>query len=426
MSVLRPTLNIPQTQFLALPNKFRAMVAGFGSGKTWAGCAGHAQHFWKHPKVNTGYFAPSFPHIHDIFYPTAEEAFHDWGLRTEINLGNREVHIYRGKAYRGTVICRSMDDPGKIVGFKIGHAQIDEFDLMATPKALLAWRKIIARMRYKLDGLRNGVDVTTTPEGFRATYQLFVKDLRDRPALAKNYGLVHASTYENAKNLPDDYIPSLREAYPQQLIEAYLRGRFVNLTSGAVYPEFDRNAQHVAASIQPGEPLHIGMDFNVGRMAAVISVIRGDAPITVAEVTKQRDTPAMIAALRQRYPDHSKTIYPDASGDSRKTVNSTTSDHTLLREAGFVVLSNPANPAIRDRVTSCNAMILNAAGHRRWKINTDACPVLTDLLERQAYDNNGDPTKDGTEDPIDAWGYFIAHRYPVASRGVGTVKVIGT
>lgn len=422
---IKPRLNEPQAAFLAMPHKFRAFVAGFGSGKTWVGCAGMAQHMWEHPKVNAGYFAPTFPHIRDIFYPTIEEVAFEWGLNTKVKLGDKEVSFYSGKQYRGTAICRSMDDPSTIVGFKIGKALIDEFDLLPTPKAMLAWRKIIARMRYKMDGLKNGVDIATTPEGYKATYEMFVKALRDKQELAANYGLIHASTYDNEANLPEDYIDSLRETYPSQLIEAYLNGKFVNLTSGAVYPEFDRKLNHTNETIKHGEPLHIGMDFNVGRMAAIISVIRDGLPYTVAEITKQRDTPSMIKVLQDRYSAHSITVYPDASGQARKTVNSSESDHKLLREAGFTLLVNYANPAIRDRVMACNGMIMNAEGVRRWKINTDTCPVLTDLMERQAYDNNGDPTKDGTEDPIDAVGYFIAHRYPIASRKPGLAKIIG-
>ena len=42
-----PTLNVPQAQFLGLPHKFRLFVAGFGSGKTWVGCAGLCQHAWE-------------------------------------------------------------------------------------------------------------------------------------------------------------------------------------------------------------------------------------------------------------------------------------------------------------------------------------------------------------------------------------------
>src|SRR6185437_5109556 len=142
--------------------------------------------------------------------------------------------------YRGTVICRSMEKPETIVGFKIGHALVDELDVMPLIKAQTAWRKIIARMRYNVPGLKNGIDVTTTPEGFKFVYQQFVKALRERPVLQNLYGLVQASTYDNELNLPDDYISSLMASYPPQLIQAYLRGQFVNLASGSVYPEFDR------------------------------------------------------------------------------------------------------------------------------------------------------------------------------------------
>lgn len=76
------------------------------------------------------------------------------------------------------------------------------------------------------DGLRNGIDVTTTPEGFKFVYQQFVKAVRDKPELATLYGLIQASTFDNEANLPHDYIPSLMDSYPPELIKAYLRGKF--------------------------------------------------------------------------------------------------------------------------------------------------------------------------------------------------------
>jgi len=38
-----------------------------------------------------------------------EEVASDWGLKPKINQENHEVHIYSGRQYRGTVICRSME-----------------------------------------------------------------------------------------------------------------------------------------------------------------------------------------------------------------------------------------------------------------------------------------------------------------------------
>ena len=145
-----PTANSPQCKFLGLPNKFRAFVGGYGSGKTYVGCMSMCNHFFAHPSIEAGYFAPTYPQIRDIFYPTIDEVAYNYELQVKINQANKEVHFYRSRWYYGTTICRSMDNPATIIGFKIGHALIDEFDTLPLVKALLAWNKILARMRYKV------------------------------------------------------------------------------------------------------------------------------------------------------------------------------------------------------------------------------------------------------------------------------------
>lgn len=419
MTAIQFDLNVPQAQFLQLPHKFKAYVAGFGSGKTYVGCAGIAAHFWEWPGINQGYFAPTFPQIRDIFYPTMEEVAYGMGLRTKVKQADHEVEIYEGRKFRGTILCRSMEKPETIVGFKIGHALVDELDVMPLKKAETAWRKIIARMRYNTAGLKNGIDVTTTPEGFKFVYQQFVKAVREKPELASLYGLIQASTYDNELNLPADYIESLLQSYPPQLIDAYLKGQFTNLASGSVYPEFDRFKNHTDAVILEQEPLHIGMDFNRNNMTAVISVIRDEKPFTVAEFTGVRDTPAMAQLLNDRYKKkgHSIMLYPDASGNNSSSKNASESDFTILKQAGFHIKANGSNPAVMDRVNAVNAMILNANNERRWLVNTQTCPVLTECLEQQVYDKNGEPDKKSDNDHApDSLGYFINQKYPIVKR----------
>ena len=314
---------IPQAEFLAMQQKFRAFVAGYGSSKTFTGCMAICRHFYQWPLINQGYFAPTYPHIRDIFYPTIEEVADKFCLSVDIKEGNKEVHFYSGGQYRGTTICRSLERPSSIIGFKIGNAMVDELDVLPIHKAKIAWQKIIARMRYKVDGLKNGIDVTTTPEGFKYVYQLFYKNPMEKPGLSKNYGLIQASTYDNEKNLPEDYIPSLIEAYPSELIDAYIDGQFVNLTSGTVYRIYDRIKHNSTETIQDKEPLYFGMDFNVQHMAATIYVIRNKAWHAVAELKEIFDTPDMIKVIQENWQSkkHPITIYPDASGNSRKSVN---------------------------------------------------------------------------------------------------------
>nr|WP_246333254.1 phage terminase large subunit [Stenotrophomonas tumulicola] len=397
-----------------MPHKFRAFVGGFGSGKTWVGCGSLCQHAWQFPRIPAGYFAPSYPQIRDIFYPTIEEVAFDWGLRAQINQSNKEAHLYAGRQYRCTVICRSMDKPSSIVGFKVGKALVDEIDTLKKKKAHEAWRKIIARLRVKADGLQNGIDVTTTPEGFNFVYEQFEKIPGDDPKKAALYGKVHASTYDNEAFLPEDYIESLFETYPAQLVLAYIEGQFVNLTSGSVYGTFSRKLNGTMATIAEDEPLHVGMDFNVMNMTAIVCVIRADQPMALEELTGIRDTPAMIDALKERFPDQRITVYPDASGGSSHTNNASISDLGLLRaERNFSVRVPTANPRIRARVVSVNAMLCNAKGQRRLLVNAYGCPKLTEALEKQAYDDNGMPDKTtGFDHPPDALGYFIHSRFP--------------
>lgn len=227
---------------------------------------------WRHmqgdlgaSRYKSGIFCANVSPNSRYFYPTVEEVAADWGLNVKINEGNKEVHFYYGRQYRGTTICRSMEKPQTIVGFKIGNALVDELDILPKEKARTAWRKIIARMRYKIDGLRNGIDVTTTPEGFKFVYEQFVKAVREKTELASLYGLVQASTFDNEKNLPADYIPSLLESYPPELIKAYLRGQFTNLTSGTVYHQFDRKLNNCEEVEQPGSRFILGWILTLER-----------------------------------------------------------------------------------------------------------------------------------------------------------------
>lgn len=415
-------LNKPQFEFISHPKKFSAFVGGYRSGKTFVGCVRLCINALEHPGIPQGYFAPTYPQIADIFYDTIPVVAEAFGLTADIVPSNKRVYL-RDRMGRclSTIVCKSMEHPHRIVGFNIAHALVDEIDCMPIKKADSAWKKIIARMSTVWPGRdENTIDVTTTPEGFNWVHRKFVKELAANPSQRPLYGIVHASTRQNAKNLPKDYIPSLRESYPANLVDAYIDGLFVNLVSGSVYPNFCRRLNHTDETIRPGEELHIGMDFNINRMAATVFVMRDGEPRQLDELTSLFDTPAMIAALQLRFHGHKITVYPDASGKNRKSVNGSESDHSLLKQAGFTVRVNPANPMVRDRVLAVNAMLLNGEGVRRLKINTDKCPVTTQVLEQQAYNEQGEPNKDGTEDPADAFGYFVVHRFPIIKRITST------
>jgi hypothetical protein len=165
------------------------------------------------------------------------------------------------------------------------------------------------------------------------------------------------------------------------------------------------------------------MDFNVGKMASIVHVLRDGEPRAVDEIIDGYDTPDMIRQIRERYWKHSgadwqKTreirVYPDASGDSRKSVNASQTDIALLRGAGFVVVAPAANPPVKDRVNAMNGMFCNAVGRRRYLVNVAKCPTYTDHLEQQVWTDAGEPDKaSGADHTNDAAGYVIHKLFPI-------------
>lgn len=401
------SLSAPQNTFLnGLNTKYRAYVGGFGSGKTFVGCLDLVIFAAKHPKTVQGYFGTSYPSIRDIFYPTLTEAAEMMGFRVEIVESHKEAHLYRGRVYYGTIICRSMDNPTSIVGFKIARALVDEIDTLPKKKANDAWNKIVARLRLVIDGVENGIGVTTTPEGFLFVYEKF--KLNPTPS----YSMVQASTYENADYLPPDYIPTLIETYPEGLIQAYLKGQFVNLTSGSVYPSYNRMVNYSNETVQSGERLHIGMDFNVNKMAACVFVERPNGWHCVDEIKSGQDTPYMVKTITERWKSkgHKIIIYPDASGKNTSSKGAALSDINMLSMAGFEIRAYDSNPRVKDRVNAVNRQF---DAKRLW-INAQRCPETAKCIEQQSYDDNGEPDKkNGLDHQSDAFGYPVAYAFPV-------------
>ena len=400
-----PILSAPQNIFLnVLKTPYRAYVGGFGSGKTFIGCIDLLNFFGKHPGTTQGYFGISYPSMRDIFYPTFEEAAHLLGFTVVIRESNKEVHVYRNGFFYGTVICRSMDNPQSIVGFKISRALVDEIDVLPKEKANHAWNKIVARMRLKIEGVENSIGVTTTPEGFLFVYSKFKKDP------SKSYSMVQASTYENEKYLPANYIDTLKETYPGELINAYIEGDFVNLTSGTVYNEFDRVTCNTDVTWNGREALHIGLDFNVTNMCAVVSVIRKGICYDVDEITGGYDTPSIIKTIKERYENCQVNIYPDASGKNRNAQGASESSIQLLKQAGFQIYAKNRNPFVKDMVLAMNTSFIK----RLHFVNVKQCSVHTSNLEQQVYNKAGEPDKTHNNDhSVDANGYLIHYKYPV-------------
>lgn len=413
-----------QHKFIYSTAVYPALVSGLGAGKTEALIYRTLMLLSTIPKARIGIYEPTVDLIKRIIYPRFEEIFASSGLKFKLNKsdGIIEVWFATGKA---EIIFRSMDNYTRIIGYETHHSILDEIDTLPKQKAMEVWIRVLARNRKKFlkpDGTRgsNTVGITTTPEGFNFVYEMWVKEHADNP----DYELIKGRTIDN-HHLHPDYVPTLMRTYPPQLIKAYLDGEFVNLKGNTVYDGFNRVSSdtHLQIGNFPlTAPLYIGMDFNVGRMSAVVAmkptVTEGDNNLKqlyiMEEFANLADTPAMINAIHARFPHRTIIIYPDASGRSRKSTDASKSDIALLRSAGFRINAPKKNPPVRQRVLSMNTMFLNGEGERNLFINISNCPNFVECLEKQIYDDNGIPIKDGKEDLNDAAGYLVDRAFGLA------------
>ena len=415
-----------QYKFVLSNAKYPALVSGLGAGKTEALIMRTLKFLTEIPNARIGIYEPTVDLLKRIIYPRFEEIFANAGMPYKLNKSDGVMKVWFPTGV-AEIVFRSMENPARIIGYEVHHSILDEIDTLLLSKAENVWYKVLARNRKAFIDPRTGkrgmntVGITTTPEGFNFVYNMWVKLHVDNP----EYQLIRGRTVDN-HHLPEDYVSSLRATFPKQLIEAYLEGKFVNLTGNTVYAEFDRiksNTSKVLADFPESDRLHIGMDFNTAKMAAVIAM-KGEIDVEVDEksslyivdeIFNVLDTPAMIEAIRAKFPKRAITIYPDASGRSRKTVDASKSDIALLRAAGFRVSAPLANPAIRERVLSVKTLFCNANNERRLLVNIHTCPNLTEGLEKQVYDANGKPVKDNVIDHgNDAVGYLVNRIYGLA------------
>lgn len=395
---------------------YPALVCGFGAGKSEALVMKALKQLFEITDCHIAIYEPTVDLIKRIMYPRFEEILGNTGLIYKLNKSEGILTITNV----GTIIFRSLENPSRIIGYEVHHSHIDELDTLDEDKAQDAWMKIIARNRKRIpDNSKNTVSVYTTPEGYRFVYKQWKKKLEDDIAKNKNsnYELIRGSTYDNPF-LPPEYIETLENSYPKQLIKAYLNGEFVNLEAGQVYINFDNDFNTTTNTIPTGNEdiIHLGMDFNVGHMSAVAVIIKNDIAYVVDEICDQRDTPSMINEIKYRYDGKTVIVYPDASGNSRKTVDASKSDIALIKEANLKVNAPSKNPPVKDRILTVNSMFCNAKDVRRLFINTDVCKNLTNNLNEQAYDDAGNPRKANNVDHLlDALGYVIHRKFGITA-----------
>lgn len=346
--------------------KFLHLSGGYGSGKTFGLVQKAFKLMIRNRHLPGGLVCPSYSDFKRDVMETIDQVC----MENKINyFYHKGEHWYKFPWSRGKLFIATAEK--QIKGPNWAFALINELTLIPFDR----YREIIARVRLK-KAVKPQIASCGTPEGLLSGYyQFFIEN----PQMGAK--VVYGSTLDNKENLSDDYIESLRSAYDDRMLKAYMEGEFINTLGGRFYYNYDQklnvdNSVHEDANY----PVLISMDFNVDHMAATVWQWQNDGSLcAVGELILKNnaDTNKMALALKSSgYTPERTTIYPDPAGNARSTKGQP--DVQILKNHGFYDIKvRSAAPLFRKRQLNVN----NLFDKRKIKINMSMCPGLhRDLL----------------------------------------------
>ena len=402
-----------QYDFIRCQSKIKTIVGGFGSGKTYPLLREGIKHHITNRRDSDGLSAgwviyPTLELARDIFVDDFKALLERKQIKYKYTSQNMAFHtVY------GSIKIYTLERPERMIGSNLTWVMFDEFDTGREKNAMEAYKKAIARLRGNSKAC---LFMGTTPEGFKATYKIFVEQAN------KDKMIFHAKTTDNP-HLPQSYIDLLYQEYDEKLIKAYINGEFVNLQSGNAYYGFDR-AENVVEGLEIDKnlPVNIFFDFNVYPLSCGFGQHKspGDIRIIGECVLKgQSSTWDLCDELKKKLPrDIDVVIYGDASGSSKSTKNNLSDyqiiDNELRGYFSSITYRVPkSNGAIKARIDSVNAKLQK----RYLKINKCCVKLIRDL-EQVCYTDKGDIDSSNIEltHISDALGYYVNVEFPIVRR----------
>lgn len=403
-----------QFEFLTSNARILALVCGFGAGKTHAflrkTLINHIFNVRDVDKKSNGWVLyPTLDLANELFVEPFKDLLGTMGIKFEFN-----ASLGRFRTVYGWIKIYTLEQPGRMVGANLTFVGIDEFDTVKMTKALECYKKAIGRLRGNSNPQ---LYIVTTPEGFKATYNIFVENKKD------SQKIIHAKTTDN-HYLPDSYIELLEEQYDPKLLKAYLNGNFVNLTSGAVYYSFDRDlhVNEVDIPLDPNYPVNVCFDFNVFPYSVSWNQKYNDNHIVflgewVSKV--HSNTQEACEALTKLLPRNIKVVvYGDASGRSGSAQSNVTNYQIINDVFGNyfeeVIYRVPkSNPGVKDRINCFN----NKLSKNHVSFNKSCVKLIQDLEQVVWNEKGNELDKSNIErtHSSDGAGYFMVYEFPILS-----------
>jgi hypothetical protein len=388
-------LTTPQTEIFTSSARFRTVVAGRRFGKTFLSTIEILRAAIGGKNRNVWYIAPTYSSAKEIAWNMLIQTIPEEYIY-KTNETALTIKLINGSA----IALKGAEKPNNLRGRALDFVVLDEFADMRPE----TWSEVI---RPSLSDRQGSCIFIGTPKGRNHFYDIWADALTGKD----NWESFQYTTIDGG-NVPPDEIEQAKNDLDIRTFNQEYCAEFVTY-SGLIYYAFSRELSVVNVD-DNGGTLHIGMDFNIDPMSAVVCLRHGqDLQVIDELVLYGSNTDEVVAEIKDRYPNRSIIIYPDPASRQRKTSAGGRTDLSILQNAGFSVKAKKAHPLIRDRINAVNSRLLSGDGERHLFVSPK-CKQTIKSLERQTYkEGTSIPNKDGTDHMNDALGYLVEYLFPI-------------
>jgi len=390
-------LTNPQRNVINNDARFRVLITGRRFGKTYLAVNELAK-FASQPNKKVWYVAPSYRQAKAICWNVLKEKmiYHKW-VKT-INHSDLTITLKNNSQ----ITLRGSDNEQSLRGVGLNFLCIDEFADVSKE----AWYEVL---RPTLSDTKGHALFCGSPRGFgNWSYDLYKMGETNNDWKSFQY------TTLEGEQVTQDEIEQAKQDLDLRTFQQEYEATFVNY-SGMIYYNFSRDKNIIEKYTKDSPVLHIGLDFNVDPMSAVVCIIENDRIIVIDEIQiYSSNTNEMCDEIKTRYKNKQIVVYPDPSARQRKTSAGGLTDLSILKNNGFDVRCRSTAPLVRDRINAVNSKLKNVNGKNSLFI-VKFCKNAIKSIERQIYkEGTHIPEKDSGYDHMnDALGYLIEYLYPL-------------
>ena len=388
-------LTIPQAQVATSDRRFRVLVAGRRFGKTHLGMRELAR-FARVPNKTVWYIAPSYRMAKQIIWTPLKQKLMDMNWVEKKDESDLRLDLVNGS----TIALRGADNPDSLRGNKLWFAMLDEV-------ADIAEETFYEVIRPALADEQGHALFAGTPKGTGNWFYDLYTQYQNHPDWSQ-----HAFTTLEGGNVSEDEVASARSMMDTRTFRQEFEAKF-ETWAGIVMYNWTRLYEKPYTG--PVNDLHIGVDFNINPMSAVVYVKTAQGLHAIDEVViPGSNSDELCDEIKTRYPHSRITAYPDPAGVQRKTSAGGRTDIQILQNAGFVCLYRRKHPAVRDRINSANSLLKNSNDENRLQIDPK-CKTLISAFEKLTYKEGTSQIdkNSGYDHMVDAATYCIEYLFPI-------------